>query len=95
MMDEHTLTLQQIAADRDWWSADAGEHYRELAHWLRGIAAKCRLPYTQKELLDLARRYEVGTRASTVWGFGRRGASKGNADFKSWARRLVASVKRK
>jgi hypothetical protein len=26
------------------WSADAGKHYRELAHWLRGVAAKCRLP---------------------------------------------------
>ena len=44
MMDEHTPTLQGIAADRDWWSAAAGKHYRELAHWLRGIAAKCRLP---------------------------------------------------
>jgi hypothetical protein len=64
MMDEHTPTLQQIAADRDWWSADAGKHYRELAHWLRGIAAKCRLPYTQKELLDLARRYD--TRADRI-----------------------------
>ena len=53
--DEHTLTLQEIAADRDCWSAHAGEQYRELAHWLRGIAAKCRLPYTQKELLKLAR----------------------------------------
>jgi hypothetical protein len=59
MMDEDTLTLQDIAADRDWWSADAGKHYRELAHWLRGIAAKCRLPYTQRELLDLARRYDT------------------------------------
>ena len=59
MMDEHTPSLQQIAADRDWWSVDARSHYRELAHRLRGIAAKCRLPYTQKELLDLARRYEV------------------------------------
>jgi hypothetical protein len=58
MSDEHTLTLQEIAADRDCWSAHAGEQYRELAHWLRGIAAKCRLPYTQKELLKLARRYD-------------------------------------
>jgi hypothetical protein len=49
MTENHTPTLQQIAADRDWWSVDAGKHYRELAHWLRGIAAKCRLPYTQKE----------------------------------------------
>jgi hypothetical protein len=58
MSDEHTPTLQDIAADR-WWSANAGMHYRELAHWLRGIAAKCRLPYTQRELLDLARRYDA------------------------------------
>jgi hypothetical protein len=64
MTDEYTLTLQQIAADRNWWSADAGKHYRELAYWLRGVAAKCRLPYTQKELLDLARRY--GTRADRI-----------------------------
>jgi len=34
------------------------------ASWLRGIAAKCRLPYTQKELLDLARRYD--TRADRI-----------------------------
>jgi hypothetical protein len=66
MTEKHTLTLQDIAADRDWWSADAGKHYRELAHWLRGIAAKCRLPYTQKELLDLARRYD--TRADHIGG---------------------------
>jgi hypothetical protein len=59
MSDEHTPTLQNIAADRDWWSAHAGEQYRELAHWLRGIAAECRLPYSQRELLDLARRYDV------------------------------------
>ena len=39
MMDEHTPTLQHIAADRDGWSADAGKHYRELAHWVRGIVA--------------------------------------------------------
>ena len=59
MMDQHTTTLRDIAADRDWWSAGAGRHYRELARWLRGMAAKCRLPYTQKELLNLARRYEI------------------------------------
>ena len=58
MSEEHTPTLQDIAADRDRWRGDAGQHYRELAHWLRGIAAKCRLPYTQRELLDLARRYD-------------------------------------
>jgi len=45
MSDEYTPTLQQTPADReDWWSAHAGS---ELAHWLRGIAAKCRLPYFQ------------------------------------------------
>jgi hypothetical protein len=59
MSDEYTLTLRNTAADRDWWSAHAGAHYRELAHWLRGVAAKCRLPYTQKELLALARRYDA------------------------------------
>jgi hypothetical protein len=59
MSDEHTPTLQDIVADRNWWSADAATHYRELAHWLRGVAAKCRLPYTQKELLGLARQYEI------------------------------------
>lgn len=32
MLDEHTPTLQEIAADRDWWSERAGAHYRELAH---------------------------------------------------------------
>ena len=59
MSNEHTPTLQQIAADRDWWSADAGKHYRELAYRLRGVAASCRLPYTQKELLKLAKRYDT------------------------------------
>ena len=59
MTNEHAPKLQQIATNRDLWSADAGNNYRELAHWLRGIAAKCRLPYTQKELLDLARRYDT------------------------------------
>jgi hypothetical protein len=48
MTENHTPTLQGIAADRDWWSAHAGKHYRELAHRLCGIADKCRLPYTQK-----------------------------------------------
>jgi hypothetical protein len=59
MSDEHTPTLNNLDADRDWWSADAGRHYHELAHWLRGIAAKCRLPYSQRKLLDLARRYDA------------------------------------
>jgi hypothetical protein len=64
MMDEHTPTLQQIAADRGLVVGRCREHYRKLANWLRGIAAKCRLPYTQKELLDLARRYD--TRADHI-----------------------------
>jgi hypothetical protein len=64
MTDEHTPTLQDMVADRECWSAHAGKHHRELAHSLRGIAAKCRLPYTQKELLDLARRYD--TRADHI-----------------------------
>jgi hypothetical protein len=60
----------------------ARTQYRELSHWLRGIAAKCRLPYTQKELLDLARRYEVGLRELPRFGdLGAAGPAKGNADF--------------
>jgi hypothetical protein len=89
------LHCREIAADRDWWSVDARSHYRELAHWLRGIAAKCQLPYTQKELIDLARRYEVGLRELLRFGDCAERVGKGDADFKSWARRLVASVKRK
>ena len=58
MSDEHTSTLQGIGTDRDWWLRDSGAHYRELASWLRGIAAKCRLPNPQQELLRLARQYE-------------------------------------
>jgi len=58
MSDEHTLELQDIAADRDRWSRHTGKHYRELAHWLRGVAAKCRLPNPQRELLGLASRYD-------------------------------------
>jgi hypothetical protein len=59
MTDENTPTLRDIAADRDWWSQEAGVHYRELAAWLREIALKCRLPCTQRELTALARRYEM------------------------------------
>jgi hypothetical protein len=57
MTDEYTPTMQDIAADRDWWR-DSGAHYRELAMWLREVAARCRLPNPQQELLGLARRYE-------------------------------------
>jgi hypothetical protein len=65
MTGENTPILQEIAADRDWWSQEAGTHYRELAEWLREIALKCRLPYTQRELTVLARRYEM--RADQVY----------------------------
>jgi hypothetical protein len=51
--------LQDIAADRDWRRGDPDAHYRELAHWLRGVAAKSQLPNPQRELLSLARRYEI------------------------------------
>jgi hypothetical protein len=67
MSDEYTPTSQDIAADRDWWQGDAGKHYRELAHWLRGIAAKCRLPNPQRELLDLARHYDIRASSATAW----------------------------
>jgi hypothetical protein len=59
MTDENTPTLQDIAADRDWWSQEAGMHYRELAEWLRETARKCRLPSTRRELTALAHRYEL------------------------------------
>lgn len=58
MTDEHTLTLQDMAADRNWWLRDGGRHYRELADWLRGAPGRCRLPIARRELLNLAGRYE-------------------------------------
>jgi len=58
MSDEHTLTLQDITADRDYRSQQYGKRYRQVAHWLRGVAAKCGLPDPQRELLDIARRYD-------------------------------------
>jgi len=41
------------------WCQSSGTHYRELAAWLREIGGKCRLPNPQRELLSLARRYEL------------------------------------
>jgi hypothetical protein len=38
--------------------APNGEHYREVARRLRGVARECRFPNARKELLDLAARYE-------------------------------------
>ena len=67
MSDEHTPTLQQIAVNRDRWSTDAAEHYRELAQQLRTILAKCPLPNARKELAAMARRYD---------GIARRGARR-------------------
>jgi hypothetical protein len=58
MTDENTPTLQDIGADRGWWLHDAGAHYRNLAGWLRDVAAKCRLANPQRELLALARSYD-------------------------------------
>jgi hypothetical protein len=55
MSDEHNLSLQQFAID---WLRDSSWHYRQLARRLRGIAAGCRLPNPQRELLNLAARYE-------------------------------------
>jgi hypothetical protein len=45
--------------DDQAWCQLAGTHYRELAAWLREIGGKCRLPNPQRELLSLARRYEL------------------------------------
>jgi hypothetical protein len=35
-----------------------GEHYREIARKLRGVARECHLPNVRQELLALAARYE-------------------------------------
>jgi hypothetical protein len=57
MPDQHSLVTQGTA-DRDWLQ-DGATHYRELAHWLRGIAAGCRLPTAKRELIRLASRYNL------------------------------------
>jgi hypothetical protein len=58
MSDEHTLTLKDTAANQDRWLRESGAHYRELARWVRGVAVKCRLASPERELLNLAHRYE-------------------------------------
>jgi len=55
MSAEYTTSLQQFAID---WLRDSSWHYRQLARRLRGIAAGCHLPNLQRELLNLAARYE-------------------------------------
>jgi hypothetical protein len=60
MPDKRYPTLQQLAADRDWWLRDSGAHYRELAEWLREVARNCRLANPQRELLTLAKQTSAG-----------------------------------
>jgi hypothetical protein len=45
-----------MKADRFWWQD--GMQYRDLAKRLREMARRCTLPNPQRELLDLAQRYE-------------------------------------
>ena len=59
MSDEHAPALQDLTANCDYRSQDDQKHYRQVAHWLRGVAAKCHLPDPQRELRDLARRYDL------------------------------------
>ena len=58
MTEQNTLTLQD-GSSADHWLRDNGAHYRELAECLREVARKCRLPNPQRELLVLARRYDL------------------------------------
>ena len=50
-------------ANRGWCRLDGGEHYRELAEWLRDLALKCRFADPRRELLSLARKYELGRKS--------------------------------
>jgi hypothetical protein len=59
-----------VRTDRDWWQLDGGEHYRELAEWLRDVARKCQFASPRRELLGLARQYE--RRAKVIEGRARR-----------------------
>ena len=59
-----------MRTDRDWWQLDGGEHYRELAVWLRDVARKCQFARPRRELLGLARQYE--RRAKVIEGRARR-----------------------
>jgi hypothetical protein len=48
----------EITEYPDVTSRSNGEHYREVARKLCGVARECRFPIVRKELLDLAARYE-------------------------------------
>jgi hypothetical protein len=58
MTDDHTPTLQDIAPIRTGGCGTAERITENWSGWLRGIAAKCRLPIARRELLNLAGRYE-------------------------------------
>jgi hypothetical protein len=58
MTEKDTPRLQN-SSSADHWLRDSGMHYRELAEWLRDIARKCLLPNPQRELLVLAKRYDL------------------------------------
>lgn len=58
MTEKDTPRLRD-GSSADHWLRDSGMHYRELAEWLRDIAHKCRLPNPQRELLVLAKRYDL------------------------------------
>jgi hypothetical protein len=68
------------------WCQSAGTHYRELAAWLREIGGRCRLPNPQRELLRLARRYEL--RADQL----DRRSRQGQSEIVTAARRWIISL---
>ena len=58
MPNEHAPALQDLTVNRNCRSQHDQKQYRQVAHWLRGVAVKCRLPDPQRELLDIATRYD-------------------------------------
>ena len=50
-----------MRTDRDWWRLDGGEHYRELAEWLRDAARKCWVcePAVANSQMPLTDRFDV------------------------------------
>src|SRR2546423_1199363 len=69
------------------WCQSSGTHYRKLASWLREIGGKCRLPNPQRELLSLARRYEL--RADHLDRRSRQGRSKMATAARRWIVSLI------